>query len=44
VGGQAARREPPDEPEPVGFEPVPEEPGRTGVTVGYWNLWVMVVL
>jgi hypothetical protein len=43
VVAQAARRGGPDGVEPVGFEPDPE-PGRTGVTFGYWNWWIIVFL
>jgi hypothetical protein len=37
------RREPPEEAGLEGFEPDPV-PGRTGVTFGYWNWWIIVVL
>jgi hypothetical protein len=37
------RRDVPGELEPVGFEPDPE-PGRTGVTFGYWKWWFIVLL
>jgi hypothetical protein len=28
---------------PPGFVPLPP-PGRTGVTFGYWNWWIIVLL
>jgi hypothetical protein len=40
---QAGRRDP-DATEPPGFAAVPELPGRTGVTFGYWKWRIMVLL
>jgi hypothetical protein len=47
AGARAARRQPrAREPPPggaPGFGPVPV-PGRIGVTFGYWNWWIIIVL
>src|SRR3954464_4147995 len=43
-GAAQAERRDPDPPEPVGFAAVPDVPGRTGVTFGYWKWRIMVLL
>jgi hypothetical protein len=43
VVAQSVRRAEPGELEPVGFGLLPV-PGRTGVTFGYWNWWIIVLL
>jgi hypothetical protein len=43
-GAAQAERRDPDAPEPGGFVALPEVPGRTGVTFGYWKWRIMVLL